>query len=62
MAAITVRSNVGAQEKKFVTASTFSPFICHDVMGPDAAILVFFNVDFQASFFMFCFHPNQEAL
>ena len=26
---------------KFVTASTFSPSICHEVMGPDAMILVF---------------------
>ena len=27
---------------KSVTASTFSPYICHEVMGPDAMILVFF--------------------
>ena len=27
---------------KSVTASTFSPFICHEVMGPDAMILVLF--------------------
>ena len=26
---------------KSVTVSTFSPFICHEVMGPDAMILVF---------------------
>ena len=26
---------------KFVTVSTFSPSICHKVMGPDAMILVF---------------------
>ena len=26
---------------KSVTASTFSPSICHEVMGPDAMILVF---------------------
>ena len=25
---------------KFVTASTFPPFICHEMMGPDAMILV----------------------
>ena len=25
---------------KSVTASPFSPFICHEVMGPDAMILV----------------------
>ena len=26
---------------KTVTVSTFSPSICHEVMGPDAMILVF---------------------
>jgi len=26
---------------KAVTVSTFSPSICHEVMGPDAMILVF---------------------
>ena len=26
---------------KFVTASTFSPSVCHDVMGLDAVIFVF---------------------
>ena len=28
------------KKRKSVTASTFSPSICHDVMGPDAMILV----------------------
>ena len=41
MAAVTVCSDFGAQEKKIVTASTFSPSICHEVMGPDAMIFVF---------------------
>ena len=31
---------------KSVTDSTVSPSICHDVMGPDAMILVFLNVEF----------------
>ena len=30
-----------AKKIKSVTASTFSPSICHEVMGPDAMILVF---------------------
>ena len=30
---------------KSVTVSIVSPFICHEVMGPDAMILVFFNVE-----------------
>ena len=46
---------------KFVHASTFSSSICHEVMGPDAIILIF-NVDFQANFFNLHFHPYQKAL
>ena len=30
-----------SKKRKSVTASTFSPSICHVVMGPDAMILVF---------------------
>ena len=44
------------------TASTFSPSVCHDVMGLDVTILVFLNVEFQARFFTFLFHLHQEAL
>ena len=33
MAAVTICSGFGEQEMKFVTASTFSPSICHEVMG-----------------------------
>ena len=45
---------------KFVAAS-FSPSICHEVMGLDAMILVFLSIEFQVSFFTLPFHPNQEA-
>ena len=31
---------------KSVSVSTFPPSICHEVMGLDAVILVFFNVEF----------------
>ena len=31
---------------KSVTVSIVSPSICHEVMGPDAMTLVFFNVEF----------------
>ena len=34
------------KKRKSVTASTFSPSICHEVMGPDAMILVFLNIEF----------------
>jgi len=41
MAAVTICSDFGAQEIKSITVSTVSPSICHEVMGPDARILVF---------------------
>ena len=37
---------LGTKKIKFVTASMFSPSICHEVMGPDAMILFVFNVEF----------------
>ena len=47
---------------KSVTVSIVSPSICHEVMGPDTMILVFSNIEFQASFFTLLFHFHQEAL
>ena len=42
MAAVTICSDFGApQNIKSLTVSTVSPSICHEVMGPDAMILVF---------------------
>ena len=35
---------------KSSTASTFSPCICHEVMGPDAVILVFWMLSFKTAF------------
>ena len=34
------------KKRKSVTASTFPLSICHEVMGLDAMILVFFNAEF----------------
>ena len=34
---------------KSLTASTVSPYICHEVMGPDAMIFVFWPHDFMAN-------------
>ena len=45
MAAVSICSDFGAQENK-VTVSIVSPSICHEVMGPDAMILVFLNLEF----------------
>ena len=50
MAAVTVHSDLRAQKRKSVTASTFSPSICHEVMGPDAMILVFLIFSFKLAF------------
>ena len=47
---------------KSLIVSIVSPSICHEVMGPDAMICVFLNVEFQASFFTLLFHFHQEAL
>ena len=35
---------------KSVTASTVSPSICHEVMGPDAMIFVFWMLSFKPTF------------
>ena len=40
MFAVTGCSDFRAQGYKSVTLSIFSPSICHEVMGPDAMILV----------------------
>ena len=38
------------RKKKYVTASTFSPSIFHEVMGPDVMILVFLILSFKLAF------------
>ena len=50
MAAVTICSDFGAPQKKFVTVSIISPSICHEVMGPDAMIVVFSMVSFKPTF------------
>ena len=46
MATVTIRNDFGAPKTKSVTASTFSPSICHEVMGFYAMILSFLNIEF----------------
>ena len=47
MAVITICSDFGAQKIiKSATVSTVSPFICHEVMGPDAVIFVIWMLSF----------------
>ena len=60
MTAVTICSDFGAQENK-VSVSIVSLSICHEMMGLDAMILVFLNVEFYANFFTLLFH-FQEAL
>ena len=40
---------------KSANVSTVSPFICHEVMGPDAMILVFWMLSFKPTFSLFSF-------
>ena len=40
---------------KSATVSTVSPSICHEVMGPDAMILVFWMLSFKPTFSLFSF-------
>ena len=47
------------KKRKSVTASIFFPPICHEVMGPDAMILVFWVLRFKSAFSLF-FYPHQE--
>ena len=47
---------------KSVTVSIFSPSICHEVIGLDAMILVFWMLSLKGSFFTLLSHPHQEAL
>ena len=39
------------QKIKFLTISIVSPSICHEVMGPDAMILVFEMLNFKSAFY-----------
>ena len=47
---------------KSATVSTVSPSICHEVMGLDAMVLVFWMLSFKSTFSLFLFHCHQEAL
>ena len=43
------------QTIKSATVSTVSPSICHEVMGPDSMILVFWMLSFKPTFSLSCF-------
>ena len=50
MAAITICSDFGTPKIKYVTVSTVSPCICHEVMGLDAMIFFILHVEFKPTF------------
>ena len=50
MAAITICSDIGAQENKTCQGFHFFPCICHEVMGPVAMILDFWKLSFKPAF------------
>ena len=55
MTAVTICSDFGAQENKIYHCFHFSPSICHEVMGLDAIILVFWMLSFKSAFSLFSF-------
>ena len=50
MAAVTIHGDFGAQENKMSLLLHFSPYICHEVVGPDDIILVFLMLSFKPAF------------
>ena len=57
MPAVTICSDFGAQKNKIsVTVCTFPPSLCHNVMGQDAMILVFWMLSFNPAFSLFSFN------
>ena len=62
MVAVIVHIDLEPKKIKSATVSTYSLSICHEVMWPDAMILVLFDSEFQASIFSLLFHSHQEAL
>ena len=55
MIAVIICSDFGAPKIKFIT---LSPSICHEVMGPDAMILVFWMLSFKHLFLLYWLHQS----
>ena len=49
------------EKRKSLTVSIIFPSICHEVMGPEAMILVFWMLNFKPTFSLSS-HFHQEAL
>ena len=50
MSAITICSDFGGQENKVCHCFHHFPYTCHEVMGPNAMILVFWMLSFKPAF------------
>ena len=50
MAVATICSDFRAQENKNLSLSIVSPSICHEAMGPDAMIFIFWMLSFKPAF------------
>ena len=59
---VTITMILEPKQRKSVTASTFSPSICHKVMGLDARILVFWILSFKLTFSLSYFTPILDKL
>ena len=55
MAAVTIYSDFGVQDNKVSHCFHCFPIYCHEVMGPDAMILVFWILSFKPAFSLFSF-------
>ena len=55
MDAVTTCSDFGAQENSLSVFPTVSPSICHEVMGSDAMIFVFWMLSYKSTFSLSCF-------
>ena len=61
MTAVTISSDFGAQEEKICYCFHFFPSICHEMMQPDAMILVIFLMLSSKPSFSLS-HLHQETL
>ena len=63
MAAVIIRSDFREPKKiKYLTVSIVSPSICHEVMGPDSVILVFWMLNFKPAFSLSSFTQQRKPL
>ena len=58
MAAVTICRDSGAPKINSLTVPPVSPSICHEVMGPDAMILVFWVLSFKTTQTKPCVHQE----